>query len=138
MSIAHKTSGFTLIELMIVIAVIAIVAVISIPVYNSYVTNAKRVDAKISLILLQLDQEHYRAKNSQYGTHAELKYPSPHLSAHEHYEITLVRPTPSTYIATATPQGAQAGDSECAKFTIDQDGTKGITGTGTSANCWQR
>jgi type IV pilus assembly protein PilE len=49
-----------------------------------------------------------------------------------YYTITLVRPTSTTYTVTATAAGPQAGDTDCATWTVDQIGTR------TPVNgCWK-
>jgi type IV pilus assembly protein PilE len=65
-------SGFTLLELMIVVVVIAILASFAIPSYLSQVRKSRRSDATSTLGDLQLRQERYRAENPTYGTLAQL------------------------------------------------------------------
>lgn len=55
----NKDKGFTLIELMIVIAIISILAAIAIPDYNEYTTKAKLTEAKGNLLQLQALQEQF-------------------------------------------------------------------------------
>lgn len=55
----HNNKGFTLIELMIVIAIISVLAAIAIPNYNSYTTKAKLTEAKSNLLQLQTLQEQF-------------------------------------------------------------------------------
>lgn len=136
----HK--GFTLIELMIVVAVAAVLAAIAIPAYQDYVTRAKRADAKDALLAVQLAEEKWRANNTTYtALMSNLGYPGDTAqdSADDHYKVTVTNATGTTYTITAVPQGTQAtNDTECANFILDQNDTKTVSGTGSADNCWNR
>jgi type IV pilus assembly protein PilE len=56
-------SGFTIVELMVVIGIVGILAVIAYPQYTSYITKSKRADAKVALSSLAQEQESYKADN---------------------------------------------------------------------------
>lgn len=61
-----QNKGFTLLELMIVIAIIGIVASISIPAYTGYMTNARMSEAKNNITALQLAEEEFFLENNTY------------------------------------------------------------------------
>ena len=61
-------TGFTLVELIIVVAIISILASIAIPAYNGYVETSKRSDAQASLMALAIAQEKFRASCPSYAT----------------------------------------------------------------------
>lgn len=131
--------GFTLIELMIVIAIIAIIAVIAIPAYSDYVTRSKRADAKAGLLAFQLEQEKFRANNPTYATAASLGLPTN--SPDGNYIIAVSGAvSATTYQLTATPNAASQNDPECGTFIIDENSNKSATGTTATpeATCWQR
>jgi len=125
--------GFTLIELMIVVAVIGILSSIAYPSYTQYVLQAKRGDAKAALLSVQLAEEKYRANNPSYGTLAQLGL-DPMTSSDGYYTITIpAAPTGAVYSITATPIHT---DAYCATLVINQDSVKTATGTD-SSNCWK-
>jgi type IV pilus assembly protein PilE len=126
---SRHTRGFTLIELMIVVAVIGILASIAYPSYVQYVMQARRVEAQALLQEIQLLQEKWRANNIAYGSLVNLGWSK----TLPHYAFTVSNATGSTYTLTATASGAQASD------------TKGGTACGTlsltqssklPAACW--
>ena len=65
---AKKAKGFTLIELMIVVAIIGILSMIGIPAYNDYVTRGKLVDATSKLADMRIQLEQYYQDNRNYGS----------------------------------------------------------------------
>lgn len=126
----RTSKGFTLIELMIVLAVIAIIAAIAIPSYTSQVRKSRRADATRFLGDLQLQLERWRAENPCYGQSgaggcptftASGTYPTvPDATSSPYYTIAIASAAPTTFSLTATPRGAQVGDT-CGVLTLAYD-----------------
>jgi prepilin-type N-terminal cleavage/methylation domain-containing protein len=64
----YNGKGFTIIELMVVVAIIAILAAVAIPIYTNYVYRGKQVEAKTLLMTLKVEEEQFRAENNCYTT----------------------------------------------------------------------
>ncbi|WP_305909805.1 type IV pilin protein [Methylomarinum sp. Ch1-1] len=131
----HKNNGFTLIELMITVTILAILAAIAYPAYNDYIVKSRRSDAKSAILKMQLAEEKWRANNPSYtATLSDLNYPNSY-SPDGYYELAISNNTANTYTITATPVsgGLQAGDSDCASMSMDQNGTKASS---PSSACW--
>ena len=125
--------GFTLIELMIVIAVVAILVALALPSYSQYIRKANRAEAQQLLLNWANNQELWRATHTSYAANADITPPT-----HDKYNFTAedpAVPTPTTYILTATPTGDQANDKQygvdCDPLTLDQSNGK------SPAKCWQ-
>lgn len=110
------TRGFTLIELMIVVAVVAVLAAIAIPAYSEQVRKGRRADAIQGTSQLRLELERWRADNPSYANSAPASPNYPALPVSPFYVFAIVNPTPAGYSITATPQGAQASD-DCGVLT---------------------
>ncbi|MCW8195246.1 prepilin-type N-terminal cleavage/methylation domain-containing protein [Proteobacteria bacterium 005FR1] len=140
--------GFTLIEVMIVVAVIAIIAAIALPSYNSSVIKSKRAMGKAELLEVLARQEQHFINNKAYATNlTSLGYgANPYLiddqgnetAANAIYQIALAAGASTTaFTLQAIPQNAQADDAECATLQISNTGLKTISGgTSTAASCW--
>ncbi|MCK8517111.1 prepilin-type N-terminal cleavage/methylation domain-containing protein [Methylonatrum kenyense] len=124
--------GFTLIELMIVVAVVAILAAIAYPSYERYVLRSQRADAHDAILRIQLAQERWRANNATYAAEGEL--PEELLtSSDEHYTLGVSGESGSSYTITATPQGRQGNDA-CESITLEVTG--GTSNRGPRDECW--
>jgi type IV pilus assembly protein PilE len=147
---AYRSAGFTLIELMIVVAIVSILAMIAYPAYTDYIIKSKRSIATSTLTQIAARQEQYRQDNKQYANDLTLLgYPNDPLIMNDAsnyvaagargqtYSIDITAFTNQTYTLTATPLASQAdNDTKCGSFTLDSNGTKGSTGTATVRDCW--
>ncbi len=137
-----KRNGFTLIELMIVVAVVGILTTIALPSYNSYIARGKITDAVASLADYRVKMEQYFQDNRNYGT-ADADCPVVVVgSKYFTYTCLVGTATPTVaYIATITSiagsLGSATGDYT---YTINQANVKSTTkfkGTSYSTkNCW--
>lgn len=125
-----RNSGFTLIELMIVIGIVALLVALALPSYQAWVRKANRGDAQQLLLNWANNQEIWRSNDNDYATTGELPAPT-----HGKYTFGLGNRTATTYTLTATATGDQANDKErgtsCTPMTLNQSGAK------TPPVCWQ-
>ena len=126
----NNFSGFTLIELIIVLAIIAILSAIAYPLYNQHIVKTRRSHALVMLNNIAADMEqYYNSHHSYIG--ADIS------NDDKFYQFTLEAATDSSYQIAAVPQGTQARqDSKCATLKLNNLGEQTITGGGTIAECW--
>ncbi len=134
-----KLKGFTLIELMIVVAIIGILASIAYPSYIDYVTRSARSEGVAAVMRVANLQEQYYLDNRAYATDmTELGLSaSPFVTEHGHYSVASTGTT--SFTITATAQGTQASrDSTCATITMTSAGKKGpVDSNGKLLECWK-
>jgi type IV pilus assembly protein PilE len=153
--------GFTLMELMIVVAIVGILAAIAYPSYTEQVRKSRRADATGALMGLAGVLERRYTVNGNYcdsggaggantcgaagtndtGTSTFYSATSPVDGGTAAYNLTInaMNATGTTYTLHAAPTGPQTGD-KCGTLTLTQDGTRNITGqsTGVTVNdCWK-
>ena len=135
-SVGLRMRGFSLIELMIVLALIATLSLVALPNYQDYVMKVRRLEA--SMILVQTSQalETYYAKHYAYEDFPASAIPSqsPINSNDKYYAITATL-SPSSFLLQATPVGSQLSDG-CAVLSLNQAGVKSASGD-QNANCWR-
>jgi type IV pilus assembly protein PilE len=135
----NKAAGFTLIELMIVVAIVAILAAVAYPAYGDFVMRGRRADAREMLQRIAAAQERFYTNRNRYSddltTAAGLGLGTT-LSEGGYYDIAVaVAADGQTFTLTATPQGPQATD-DCANLVINNVGSRSYSGASTNGSCW--
>lgn len=118
----RRSRGFTLIELMIVVAIIAILAAIAYPSYTDYVKRGNRAAAQTYMLdLAQREQQYFLDTRSYTDSVADLVATPSSVSNFYTVTIALNDGLPPGYTITATPIGNQVSDGN---LTIDNTGQK--------------
>lgn len=132
---AVKNNGFTMVELLVVVAIISILTLIAFPAYQDQMRKTRRSDAKVALTELANLQEKFFSNNQRYTATVTgspgLGYPE--FSRERYYRLSGAAPSNTTYTLTATAvsPGPQAGDTNCLTMTLDHNGNRTpLTG------CW--
>jgi type IV pilus assembly protein PilE len=146
--ISRHQRGFSLIELMVVVAIVAIVMAIAFPSYERYVVTTKRAVAQNALLQVADRQQQFFMDNKQFAASlANLGFAANPWVVDDQgsstvagdagavYSVTLTNVTQTTWTATAAPLNGQLSrDTDCGSLSITQAGTKASTGGGN--NCW--
>ncbi|MDP9711865.1 UNVERIFIED_ORG: type IV pilus assembly protein PilE [Pseudomonas fluorescens] len=131
----RSNRGFTLIEIMIVIAIIGIMLTIGLPSYNEYVKKGRRADVVSTLSEQAQILERFYSKNNVYTGVTGLS------TGNDFYTITPTI-TDQTFLLTATRKtGTAMATDKCGDFTLTNTGVRSMNNatTGlTTKDCWGR
>lgn len=131
-----RAKGFTLIEMLIVVAIVAILAAIAYPAYQNYVMRTRRADAKEFAMRIAATEERYFTNLNRYANMATLGLPAQ--SEKGFYQAAVVTANnDQTYLLTLSPTAGtpQASDA-CGNLTINNTGFKSQSGAETNGKCW--
>lgn len=129
----YRQQGFTLIELMIVVAILGIIAAIAYPSYQRNIEQTRRTTAQSEMMELAQALERYYTTNYSYaGASLRFEYSPRGTPATEaFYQFSLSGVSQNAYTISATPRNAQTND-RCGTLTLDQKGNRGAGAT----DCW--
>ncbi len=145
---ASRQSGFTLVELMIVVVIVSILAGMGYPSYLAYVTRSNRQAARAAVYAVADRQEQFFLDNKTYADSlTTLGYDDDTISIgrdgqrtdndddNRTYSLSITESSATTYTIEAAPEGIQADrDTDCATLSLTSSGERDATGGGT--NCW--
>jgi len=133
MNCETNRKGFTLVELMIVIAIVAILVALALPSYAQYIRKSNRGEAQQLLMNWANNQELWRATHTEYADEDDIPVPD---NTDYKYTFAVSDETATTFTLTATPKAGtdQVNDKEhgtpCTALTLDQSNDK------TPPECW--
>ena len=133
----NKATGFSLIELMIVVVIVGILMAISVPAYQGYVMRSHRTDAHSSLLDIAARQERHVAQRNTYTLDiaGDTGLNMGNANSADGYYTLEVKPgacadIASCYLIEASAAGTQVNDTDCDPISYNSTGTK------TPADCW--
>lgn len=153
--------GFTLLELMIVVAIVGILAAVAYPSYQESIARSRRADAQAALLALSGAMERHYTENNTYCDAADSTsganscgdsnihdtgkptiFPQtvPVDGGTAYYNLTISAVTQNSYTLTATRTGGMASD-KCGDLTYNNLSVRGITNQDTgvqSSDCWKK
>ena len=148
----RRPSGFTLIELMIVVAIIGILAAVAYPAYTDSIAKGKRAEARAALMNLLQQQERYLTQMNTYETFAAGTPGALPFKAYSSADSTQARsshllgarlcqpvgsvPKQDCIEVFAEPQSGVFSDPGITSMAIDTQGRRTCTGTQTD-RCWK-
>jgi type IV pilus assembly protein PilE len=111
----HKTAGFTLVELMVVVAIVGIIAAIALPSYEKYVLKARRGDGTETLLATAQSFEVYRGRSATYPESLDLVNLGTESPEGYYGNLTIIDPTAdcpisSCYVIQIEAKNQQTSD----------------------------
>ena len=130
-------SGFTLIEMMVVVAIIGILTGIALPMYNDYVTRTRLSEPISELSAMKVKMEQFFQDNRTYAGSCTAGTVAPTPTSTTYFDYTCPTRTSTAFEVVATGKGAMLNF----EYRINQDNTRTTTNlptgwSGINSTCW--
>ncbi|MGR9091674.1 MAG: type IV pilin protein [Gammaproteobacteria bacterium] len=133
-AVGKKAAGFTLIELMIVVAIVGILAAVAYPSYQEYGRRAKRAEGRGALLDAATRLERYYSDNNQFTDLGTAKIKTTSDKGNYNLSVALEGNNQS-YTLTAAPVAAFV-DTRCGSLSLTNAGEQSETGSESVEYCW--
>lgn len=137
-----KTNGFTLVELLIVVAIIGIIGAIAYPSFADSAKKARRSDGKTAMLGVMFAQQKFRGNCPTYASTigsandcATTTIQASSTTENDYYTISLSGASANAYVITATAKGVQTNDTGCTALTISVSAAA-PKGAKAPQSCW--
>ena len=132
----RRSLGFTLIELMIVVAIVGVLASFALPTFLEHLLQSHRTEARAALEEIHNLELEFFQTYKRYGTRVEIGYGST-ITPGGFYQVS-VAPAALAFSATATAVDTQLKDEDCRIFSLTTTGNYQATNSdgAINAECW--
>ena len=132
----NRTAGFTLVELMIVIALVGILSAIAVNIYSDNVMRSNRTEARSALQQAAGTLEKCKSLYGAYN-HANCTLVLPFTTTTNYYSVntTTLNATQFTLVATPVVGQTQENDTDCTSLSLTSTGVRAGAGAN-PAECW--
>ncbi|AJI55652.1 hypothetical protein LA56_1409 [Francisella philomiragia] len=143
--LANRNNGFSLVELMVVIAIIAILASIGLPMYNNHILKNHRSEATSELLSAASAADNFEIRFGSFPSGSSINSFYHENTANNYYLLSYCSGEPEcpdvSYVITATAQGSQTADTPCETIELEVDGgivnkTAKDSSEKYNAECW--
>jgi type IV pilus assembly protein PilE len=138
-AVRRTQSGFTLVEMVIVVLIIGVLAAIAYPAYQNSVVKTRRNAAKACLSEASSFMERFYTTSTLSYVGGDAAWPgcAAGTDVTNHYTVAIAVADARSYTITATPRGLQlAKDTDCGAMSLNNIGTKTVTGSKSVDYCW--